>query len=63
MVRIVELEPDDVLVIGHVDSVEVDQDLFPALRKALGVSLVVCLPRPVDLCAVRRHLDATDGGG
>ncbi|MFE6866019.1 hypothetical protein ACFVFS_05645 [Kitasatospora sp. NPDC057692] len=63
MVRIVQLEADDVLVIGHVDYAEVDQNLFPILQQVLGVAMVLCLPGPVDLCAVRRHLDVTDGGG
>lgn len=63
MVRIVELEPDDVLVIGQFDPSEADLELFARLKKVLGVALIVTLPGPVDLAAVRRHLDETDGGG
>ena len=63
MVRIVELEPDDVLVIGQFDPSEADIERFARLRETLGVALVVPLPGPVDLAAVRRHLDETGGGG
>lgn len=63
MVRMVELEPGDVLVIGQVKPSESDVELFARLREVLGVALIVTLPGPVDLAAVRRHLDETDGGG
>lgn len=62
MVQFVELEPDDVLVIGHFEPNEHDVGLFERLRDVLGVALIVTLPGPVDLAAVRQHLNTQSGG-